>query len=81
MTGQFPPSDPQGINADILAAHAADDGVALVKHYTRIADEAEHRSDKDACCFFLTQAYVFALQHGLDEHHVLQLRLQAYGRL
>lgn len=81
MTEQFPTTELQLVHDEILAAHAADDGVALVKHYTRVADEAERGSDKDACCFFLTQAYVFALQHGLDEHLELQQRLQAYGRL
>ena len=34
----------------------------------------------DAACFFLTHAYVFALEAGASEAGVLHARLKAQGR-
>ena len=61
----------------LLAAHAAQDRRALVGLYTEAADSA---TDLDAACFFLTHAYVFALELGDPRAHALHARLKAEGR-
>lgn len=61
----------------ILAAHAAGDRRALAALYARAADSL---TDLDAACFFLTQAYVFALEAGAPEAAPLHARLKAHGR-
>ena len=65
------------LNDRLLAAHAADDRSALVALYTQAADGAD---DLDAACFYLTHAYVFALELGHGAAPVLLARLQAEGR-
>lgn len=62
----------------LLAAHAADDRLALVTLYTEAADQA---AETDAACFYLTQAYVFALEKGHPRAKHLHDRLAAYGRV
>ena len=61
----------------ILSAHASDDRRALVGLYARAA---EGLNDLDAACFFLTHAYVFALETGAPEAGQLHARLVAQGR-
>ena len=61
----------------ILSAHASDDRRALVRLYTRAA---ESLNDLDAACFFLTHAYVFALETGAPEAGHLHAQLVAQGR-
>ena len=61
----------------MLAAHESEDRKALIRLYTQAADAA---SDVDASCFFLTHAYVFALEIGAAEAPALRARLIAYGR-
>lgn len=65
------------LHAALLAAHDADDRAALIRLYTQAAEGAE---DTDAACFFLTQAYVFALEPGAPEARDLRARLIAQGR-
>lgn len=48
--------------------------------YTDAADMCEQRGDIDEACFFLTQAYVHALQQGSLNAATLHQRLMAYGR-
>jgi len=81
MHKRFPPSTWHDADAEILKAHESGDMESLVKHYTKIADEAELCGDIDACCYFLTLAYVFALDAGHDDHPILQSRLHAHGRI
>lgn len=66
------------LNAAILAAHAYDDGHALVELYTHAADQT---NDVDTACFFLTYAYIFALELGMPEEANLYARLDAQGRV
>lgn len=66
------------LNAQLLAAHAAGDTQALVRLYTLAADAAE--GDTGARCFFLTQAYIYALDHGASEAEALRQRLIDEGR-
>ena len=66
------------LNARVLAAHAADDRPALVSLYTQAADQA---GDIDTACFFLTYAYVFALELGHPKAETLHARLTQHGRV
>jgi uncharacterized protein HemY len=64
----------------LLAAHAAQDLPALVTLYTTAADAAASRQDHDAACFYLTHAFVFALEAGAPEAPALNKRLADQGR-
>ncbi len=66
------------LDAEMLAAHENDDGPALVALYAQAADEAD---DIDAACFYLTHAYIFALELGRPEVQALHARLDAHGRV
>lgn len=65
------------LDAALLAAHAAGDRRALVELYTKAADTA---ASAEAAGFYLTHAYVFALEAGLPEAAALRARLKAEGR-
>lgn len=65
------------LNAAIMRAHAAGDGRALSRLYERAADRA---GGDGACAFFLTQAWVHALEAGACEAEALRGRLRAMGR-
>ena len=54
-----------GLDAALLQAHAASDTPLLSRLYTEAADRAEAEGKTDAACFYLTHAYVFALEAGL----------------
>lgn len=62
----------------LLAAHATGDLRALVTLYAEAADAA---NDLDAACFYLTQAYIFALDTGDAAAGALAARLREAGRL
>lgn len=61
----------------LLAAHAAHDKRRLVTLY---AEAAEAANSIDAACFYLTHAYVFALDAGHPMADELHRRLLAHGR-
>ena len=65
------------LEAQLLAAHEGDDRFALTRLYMQAADIT---NDIDAACFFLTCAYVFALEAGAPEAEALHARLKAHGR-
>lgn len=65
------------LDAAMISAHEAHDQAALVRLYTRAADEA---NNLDAACFYLTHAYIFALEAGAHETAELHARLVAHGR-
>ncbi len=67
----------EALDDRLLAAHAKQDKEALVGLYT---DAAEAAADPDAACFFLTHAYVFALELGDPRAAALHARLKARGR-
>lgn len=69
--------DRAALDAALIRAHEAHDTGALVRLYTQAADQA---ADVDAACFYLTHAYVFALDTGADEASALHARLVAHGR-
>lgn len=64
----------------MLDAHALGDLTALVGLYTQAADKREASGDVDAACFYLTHAYVFALDRGDARAGALHARLKARGR-
>ena len=67
------------LNEALLAAHVAGDHATLVRLY-RTAGEAALDEDEVQGCFYLTHAYVFALEAGMDEAEALRAMLVARGR-
>ena len=65
------------LDAQMIAAHEAHDHEALIRLYTQAADTA---NDLDAACFYLTHAYVFALEAGARQSAGLHARLKKHGR-
>lgn len=65
------------IDAALLAAHAAGDGLTMMQLYAQAAETAE---TPDAAAFFLTHAYVFALEAGHADAPALHQRLIDAGR-
>ncbi|OSQ52108.1 hypothetical protein [Marivita geojedonensis] len=61
----------------LLAAHDREDGPALIQLYEQAANEA---GDEQASGFFLTHAYVFALECGDARADTLRRRLAKMGR-
>ena len=66
------------LDARLLAAHARGDREALVRLYTEAANPAP---TEDAQAFYLTHAYVFALESGDPVASELETRLRAMNRL
>ncbi|WP_264214052.1 hypothetical protein [Leisingera thetidis] len=64
----------------LLQAHEDKDSAALVRLYTLAGDRAEAAGDINAACFYLTHAFVFALEAGLPETRELNRRLAERGR-
>ncbi|WP_420584940.1 hypothetical protein [Ruegeria sp.] len=64
----------------LLEAHDRNDHAALIRYYTIAADEQEGAGDIDAACFYLTHAFVFALEAGAPEANALNARLAAHDR-
>ncbi len=65
------------LHGKMLDAHAANDVDVLVSLYTQAANEA---TDVDAECFYLTHAFVFALEAGDPRAGILRARLVKHGR-
>ena len=62
----------------LLDAHAQGDQMALVALYTEAADSNDV---VDAACFYLTHAYIFALELGDPASETLFARLKVHGRV
>lgn len=67
-----------GLDVQLLDAHARHDHPALVKLYTQAAETTR---DTDAACFYLTHAYIFALELGHPDTPALHAQLAAHGRV
>lgn len=65
------------LDAHLKAAQAAGDKRALIGLYDQAADTA---NDPNAAAFFLTHAYVFALEAGDPRAKAFHHRLKAEGR-
>lgn len=71
------PSVTEALDQALLAAHAQNDHLALIALYEHAA---EATSNEPARGFFLTQAYVFALDTGDARADRLKEALVALGR-
>lgn len=67
----------EDLNLRMIDAHEARDLGALVHLYTQAADSV---NDTNAACFYLTHAYVFALEAGATQAADLHARLRDHGR-
>ena len=65
------------LDTRLIAAHEAQDKTGLVALYTEAADQT---NDLDAKCFYLTHAYIFALEIGAPQTAALHARLVSHGR-
>ncbi len=65
-----------GLHARLLEAHARGDRSELVRLYTEASDVA---ADRVAQAFYLTHAYVFALEAGDAQADALRQRLVELG--
>lgn len=72
--------DGDRLDTALIAAHEARAASDLVGLYTAAADRAEAEDRVDAACFYLTHAYVFALEAGHPAADVLHARLKLRGR-
>ena len=66
------------LEARLLAAHATGDGCALIGLYEEAAKEA---ADETASGFYLTHAFIYALEQGDARAGALRMRLRAMGRM
>jgi hypothetical protein len=71
----------RALDDTLLKAHARNDAGALSKLYARAADLAETAGEVDRACFFLTHAWIFALEQGDPDAAQLRARLLAQGRV
>lgn len=65
------------LNQRLLEAHATGDKAALVALYH---EAAQGTVDPDVACFYLTQAYVFALETSHADTQQLHQLLKTAGR-
>jgi hypothetical protein len=67
----------KALDRQLLDAHARGDKHALVTLYTRAGETAQ---SEDARYFYLTHAYIFALDTGHPRARALLDKLKAAGR-
>lgn len=68
------------LDARIITAVSQDAPGQVAVLYACAANQAERSGDVDRACFFLTQAWIFALEAGAPDACALHARLVAYGR-
>ncbi|MGI9394259.1 MAG: hypothetical protein ACR2OY_06400 [Boseongicola sp.] len=68
------------LEARLLEAHAVGDLVKIASSYALAADQAEEKENFDRACFFLTHAWIFALEAGDAAADKYRKRLAEYGR-
>ncbi|MEL6689253.1 MAG: hypothetical protein AAFP28_02945 [Pseudomonadota bacterium] len=66
------------LHAELLEAHRKGDGAAMIGLYAQAADASD---DADEEMFFLTHAYIFALEAGDARAEGIRERLRAAGRI
>lgn len=69
------------IDSALCAAHASGDSLAIMQLYHEAATQMEARGMVDSAAFFLTHAYVFALEAGHGLAGDLAAKLHQMGRL
>ena len=70
----------EALDLALLDAHERGNLSELIRLYTAAGDAAEQDNDVDAACFYLTHAFVFALESGAPEADPLNKRLSDHGR-
>lgn len=70
----------ENLHLQLLNAHRQNDTDSLAILYGEAADIAAQNGDTDEACFYLTQAYVFALDSGLPVAAQYNQRLADRGR-
>ena len=68
------------LDAALLQAHANNDLDQLVTLYHKAGLSCIDANDVDAGCFYLTHAYIFALEAGFSEAREIHKVLVSYGR-
>lgn len=66
------------LDQTLLRAHEACDGATLANLYAHAADHSPNTGEQ---AFFLTQAYIFALEAGDPTAQTLETRLRLLGRV
>ena len=74
-------SELAALERELLAAHESGDSDALVGLYAVAADKAEASDDIDSAAFFLTHAWIFALELGDERAEAIRARLASWGRV
>ncbi len=69
------------LERELLAAHESGDGDALIGLYAVAADRAAASDDIDSAAFFLTHAWIFALERGDERAEALRARLANWDRV
>mgnify|MGYP001816605539 CR=1 FL=1 len=69
------------LETSLLAAHQSGDLSDLIRLYGEAAERAEAAGDIDRAAFFLTHAWIFALDAGDVRATELHSRLAAWGRV
>ena len=77
LTGWWRTAPMPDLHDRLMAAHAANDIGALVALYSEAADAS---ADDNSRAFFLTHAYVFALEMAHPKTATLKARLVRMGR-
>ena len=67
-------------NAALLEAHASKDTNALINIYRQEGEAALALGDIHRGCFFLTHAYIYALEAGAGEASEIHEILVSHGR-
>jgi hypothetical protein len=68
------------LNESLITAHAANNKAQLVRLYRRAGDMMISEGNIDAASFYLTHAYIFALDVGDDAAPEIHKMLVGYGR-
>jgi hypothetical protein len=68
------------LERDLIEAHKLGNSSRLAELYLTAARSEEADGRTEAACFFLTQAYVFALESGSQIASGIAARLRAYQR-
>ncbi len=68
------------LDAALLQAHAEYDLDGLVTLYQKAGLSCIDANDVDAGCFYLTHAYIFALEAGSSKAREIHKVLVSYGR-
>ena len=68
------------LDQDLICAHQTGDTSKLVVLYQQAAEASFARNDHNAGCFYLTHAYIFALESNHPKASVIHAELVRHGR-